>query len=79
MGYETFKQSDKFFHDRDSNIKIILGGQGLMVWGDSAYEKLENVFCFCYGDIDYFGEYLTKLLNSEIPNDFKLKKSKNGN
>jgi len=68
----------KFFHDRDSNIKIILGGQGLMVWGDSAYEKLENVFCFCYGDIDYFGEYLTKLLNSEIPNDFKLKKSKNG-
>ena len=37
----------KFFHDRDSNIKIILGGQGLMVWGDSAYEKLENVFCFC--------------------------------
>ena len=47
-----------FFHQRDKDIKIILGGQGLSVWGDSACSKLDDVFCFCYGDIDYFGNYI---------------------
>ena len=67
-----------FFHQRDKKIKIILGGQGLSVWGDSAYEKLNNVFCFCYGDIDYFGNYIDELLKSKIPDDFELKVTKSG-
>ncbi len=67
-----------FFHHRDRNIKVILGGQGLMVWGDSAFEKLNDVFCFCYGDIDYFGDYIEDLLSSKIPDDFELKKTKKG-
>ena len=52
-----------FFHQRDKDIKIILGGQGLTVWGDSAYEKLNNIFCFCYGDIDYFGSMMNVIGN----------------
>ena len=67
-----------FFHQRDKKIKIILGGQGLSVWGDSAYEKLNNVFCYCYGDIDYFGNYINDLLKSKIPEDFELKVTNNG-
>ena len=67
-----------FFHQRDKDIKIILGGQGLSVWGDSAYEKLNNIFCFCYGDIDYFGNYIDDLLKSKIPDDFELKVTKSG-
>ncbi len=67
-----------FFHQRDEKIKIILGGQGLSVWGDSAYEKLNNVFCYCYGDIDYFGNYINDLLKSKIPEDFELKVTNNG-
>ena len=60
-----------FFHQRDKKIKIILGGQGLSVWGDSAYEKLNNVFCFCYGDIDYLGNYINNLLKLKIPEDYE--------
>ncbi len=67
-----------FFLQKDKNIKIILGGQGLSVWGDSAYEKLNNIFCFCYGDIDYFGNYISDLLNSKIPEDFEMKSTKSG-
>ena len=67
-----------FFHQRDKDIKIILGGQGLTVWSDSAYEKLNNIFCFCYGDIDYFGNYIDDLLKSKIPDDFELKVTKSG-
>ena len=67
-----------FFHQRDKKIKIILGGQGLLVWGDNVYEKLNNIFCFCYGDIDYIGNYIDDLLKSKIPNDFELKLTKSG-
>ena len=67
-----------FFHQRDKDIKIILGGQGLLVWGDNVYEKLNNIFCFCYGDIDYIGNYIDDLLKSKIPNDFELKLTKSG-
>ncbi|MDP6079091.1 MAG: radical SAM protein, partial [Arenicellales bacterium] len=68
----------RFFHQRDKEIRIILGGQGLSVWGDNAYDDLNDVFCFCYGDIDYFGNYIGDLLNAKIPEEFELKISKTG-
>jgi len=74
----SLKRMISFFHDRDRDIRVILGGQLLLIWGERAFEELDNVFCYCYGDMDHdFGEIIADLLDSRKPEDLLTKVSKN--
>jgi len=66
-----------FFHARNKDLPVIIGGQVLDVWGDNALKKLDNVFCYCYGDMDIsFGKIVSALLKGESPDKMLTRTTK---
>ena len=76
---KVLKKIIRFFKDRNCAIKIVIGGQVLLVWGENDVEELDDVFCYCYGDMDHlFGKIIVDLLSARDPGEFLTRTSRNG-
>lgn len=57
--------------DKKNSVKIIIGGPMLFLWGTRIIEKLDDVFCYCYGDMDYdFGFILSNIIKYKNPEKY---------